>query len=113
MERHVILAHELGISYIFGPFVGAPPALPIGLCQIVCFGPFASAGDIFDRGVEPDVKHFAFHTWPFLVTVLDRDAPIQIAGDATVAQTVAIMQPFAGDGCRQNRPVGFGVDPSV
>ena len=42
---------------------------------------------------------------------LTGDAPVEIAGDASILQTVAVIQPLPGDRGRQNRPVGLAVDP--
>ena len=91
MKWNVILAHELGIADVAGAFVGAPPTFPITVLQAIGFSPFTSTGDIFNGGVEPNVKDFAFHARPFGVAVFDGDAPIQITCNATIAQTITIM----------------------
>ena len=111
MERHVVLAHKLGIAHVVGTFVSAPPAFPIAAFPGI--DPFLGAGDIFDGGVEPDIKHLALHPRPIFVAAFDGDTPIKVAGDATVLQTVTVMQPFLGDGRGQHRPVGLAVDPLV
>ena len=111
VEGDVILAHELGIGHIIGAFVGAPPAFPIR--AFTCIDPFLGAGDIFDRRVKPDVEDLALHAGPVLCSVFDRDAPVQIAGDAAVLQAVAVIEPFVGDGGCEYGPVGFGVDPCL
>ncbi len=47
------------------------------------------------------------------VALFHRHAPVKVAGDATVAQSVAVVQPFLGDRGGQDRPVGLAVDPFV
>ena len=111
MEGHIVLAHELVIGDIRRPHVGAPPALPGGIRQAMGVGPFGGGGDIFDGGVEPDIEHLALHPRPRLITAPDRNAPMQIAGDAAVLQAVAVVQPLPGNRGGQQRPVGLAVDP--
>ena len=113
MERHVIFAHKLEILHIIRALVGAPPAFPCGVRFTVGIGPFGGCGDVFDGRIEPDVEHFAFHAGPWMLAALHRHPPVQITGDAPVLQTVAVIQPFLGDGCGQDRPVGFAVDPCL
>ena len=109
VKRHIVLAHELGIGHILGAFIRAPPAFPILACSRIY--PFLRAGDIFDRGIEPDIEHFAFHAGPVLIAVLNRNAPVQIAGNAAVLQPIAIIEPFLCNRGGQYWPVGFAVDP--
>ena len=97
MERDVVLAHELDIPDVVGAFVRPPPPLPFGVGMAVGVSPFRSSGDVFDRGVEPDVKYFAFHSGPRLVSSANGHAPVQIPRNSAVLQTVAVEQPFFGD----------------
>ena len=53
-------------------------------------GPFGGAGDIFDGGVEPDVEDLALHPRPGGAIELGGHAPVQVAGDAAVAQHVEL-----------------------
>ena len=111
VERDVVLAHELGIAHVVGTFVGAPPAFPIR--PFARIHPFLRAGDVFDGGVEPDIKDLALHPRPIGVAAFDRHAPVQIACDTTVLQPVTVMQPFLRDRGGQHGPVGLAVDPFV
>ena len=47
------------------------------------------------------------------VAFADRDAPVEVAGDAAVLEPVAVVQPLLRDGRGEHRPVGFAVDPVV
>ena len=111
MERYVILAHELGIGHVIRAFVRAPPPFPIVAFARV--DPFLGAGDIFDWGVEPDIENLALHPWPIGIALFHRDTPVQIARDATVLQSIPIVEPFFRNGCRQDGPIRFAVDPCL
>ena len=111
MKRHVILAHELGISHILCALVGAPPALPIRIAFAIRIRPFLSTCNVFNRRVEPDVEHLALHARPILGAALHRHAPVQIARDAAILQTIAVMKPLLRDRGRQHRPIILAVDP--
>ena len=111
MKWHVILAHELHIAHVIRAHVGAPPAHPCGIGQPLGIGPLGGGRDVFDGGIEPDVEHLAIHPRPRFVAHHHRHTPVQIAGDATVLQTVAVVQPFPGNRGGQDRPVMLGVDP--
>src|SRR6056297_3017055 len=105
------MASPMPIGNAGGAPVGAPPAFPIGIGLAMRLGPFARAGDVFDGRVEPDVKDLAFHAGPVFLALLDRNAPVQIAGDAPVLQSVTIVEPFLGDRGGQDGPIGLAVDP--
>ena len=47
------LAHELNVLNVIGAVFAAPPSLGIVSCRA---RPFFGRGDVFDRGVEPDIK---------------------------------------------------------
>ena len=111
VERDVVLAHELGIAHVVGTFVGAPPAFPIR--PFARIDPFLRAGDVFDGGIEPDIKDLALHPRPICVAAFDRHTPVQIARDTTVLQPVTVMQPFLCNRGGQHGPVGLAVDPFV
>ena len=113
VERHVVLAHELNIAHVVRALVRAPPAFPIRVGFAVGIGPFGGRANIFDGGVEPDIEHLALHARPVLIAAFYRHAPFQVAGDATVLQAVAVMQPFLGDRGRQHGPAILCVDPLV
>ena len=113
MEGDVVFAHELDVLDFVGTFVGAPPAFPIGIRSACGIGPFLGAGDVFDGGVEPDVEDLAFHAGPRLGALFDRDAPIEVACDATILQPIAVVEPFLGNRRGQDRPVFLAFDPGV
>src|SRR3981081_2497275 len=73
-----------------------PPLLPIANLWIGV-GPFLGRRDVFDRGVEPDVKYLAFETF-----LRPGDPPREIPRDATVLN--ALVEPFTRDRCHQMRP---------
>ncbi len=108
MERDIVFGHELDVSHVVGTFVFTPPAFPITACGI---SPFGGCSDIFDRCVEPNVENFAIHVGPVVVSALDRNTPVQIPGDATILQAVPVVEPLLGNRCRQDRPIGFAIDP--
>ena len=112
MERHVVLAHELEYSARRRRpcrcATSAASRRPLPWRR-----PIRRAGDVFDGRVEPDVEDLALHAGPVLVAFLDRDAPVEIAGDAAILQAVAVVQPFLGDRGGQDGPVGLAVDPGV
>src|ERR1700719_2307726 len=79
MEGNVILAHELDITDVRGPFILTPPASPVTACS---FGPFHGSADIFDRSVEPDVEDLSFKTRTHLALISYRNTPGKVASDA-------------------------------
>src|SRR6056297_3584200 len=97
VERHVVLAHELHISNITGPLVGAPPTFPVTFGTFGGMSPFGGGGDVFDGRVEPDVEDLTLHAGPGLVALPDRNAPVEVAGDAAVLQALAVVEPFLRD----------------
>src|SRR6516164_5224362 len=76
MKWDVVLAEELDIARIFG----VAPILSSPLCRIAC-RPGLGRGDVGDRRIEPDVEDLALKT-----ASRHRNAPREIARDATVAQ---------------------------
>ena len=111
VEGHVVLAHELGVADVIGALVGAPPAFPAGALVLAGVVPFLGAGDVFDGRVEPDVEDLALHARPGRGPAPDGHAPGEVAGDAAVLQTFAVVEPFARDRGGEHGPVGLAVDP--
>src|SRR5438067_7001272 len=93
MKRHIVFAKEL---YVLNIVRLPPPLLPIAILWIGV-GPFLRRRDVFDRGVEPDVKYLAFE-----IFLRHRDTPREITRDATVLN--ALVEPFTRDRCHQMRP---------
>src|SRR3984893_10457571 len=102
MKRHIVLAKELQVLNVV---CLPPPLLPIAALRIGV-GPFLRRRDVFDRGVEPDVKYLAFETLP-----RHRDAPCEVTRDATVLN--AFVEPFARDRCHQMRPTLARSEPRL
>jgi hypothetical protein len=68
VEWHIVLAHELIQLYIVRVL---PPFLPV-------WGIIGSNGWVANRGIIPNIKHFALETWG-----RNWSTPLQIASDAT------------------------------
>ena len=111
VERHVVLAHELDVADAGSALVLAPPALPAGGAEPGRVSPFGGGADVLDRRVEPDVEDLALHPRPGLAAAPDRDAPVEVAGDAAVLKPLAVVEPLLRDRGREHRPVGLGVEP--
>ena len=109
MEGHIVLAHKLHIAHVRSAFIGAPPALPVG--AFTGIHPFAGGGDIFNWCVKPDVENFALHSRPGRIAAPDGNAPIKVAGNAAVLQSITVIEPFFRDGRGQHRPIGFLRNP--
>ncbi len=95
MKWNVIFAHKLRVGHVASTLIGPPPAFPIGTFARI--NPLLCAGNIFNRGVEPNVENFAFHARPIVGTFFDGDTPIKVTGDAAVLQSVAVGEPFFGN----------------
>src|SRR5262249_10760283 len=63
-----------------------------------------AGGDVADRRVEPDVEDLVLEA-----RFRDRHAPVEVAGDAAVAQ--AFLQPLVRNRADQWRPVATRVEP--
>ena len=110
MERHVVLAHELCVGDVVSTPIGAPPALEQRFGVVgadLHVGPLACGAQVPDRRVEPDVPDLAGDLGE--VVGIDRDAPVEVAGDAPIVET--FVEPLVGDRTGELRPVGLGVDP--
>ncbi len=83
VKRDVVLGQELNVSHIAA---GQPPRTPIAIFRI-SLGPFLRGCNVFDWCVEPDIENFAFEA-----RLRDRDAPCEVARDASIAN--AFIQPF-------------------
>ena len=97
VEGHVVLAHELDIADIVRALVSAPPSFPLSVLGPAPVRPLLGARNVLDRRIEPDIEDLAFHAGPGFVATHYRDAPVEIAGDAPILQTVAVIQPLPGD----------------
>ncbi len=99
MERDVVLGHELGVADVLGL---VPPGLVVAVRR-VGVRPLLGGGDVFDRGVEPDVEDLALGRQVGPGVGRDRHAPVEVTGDGAVVQ--ALGQPLAGDRGGQLRPL--------